>query len=133
MAFFIWLLINVAVALYLPGAGFLILPVLIALTILAILIFSKENYSNKIILFSFLAIPILKTEADFNRPIKLHEEINVDETFGKALAKRWGRGDKSTPINKLLKDQTEEIQKWVRNEDKTIKYKVKFSAINLSF
>ena len=55
----IWLLINIAVAIYLPGAGFLLLPVLIGLAILAILLFSKEKSSKNIILYSFLAIPIL--------------------------------------------------------------------------
>lgn len=56
---FIWLLINTAVALYLPGAGFLILPAAIALIILSILLFSKEKQGNIIILCSFLAIPVL--------------------------------------------------------------------------
>lgn len=56
---FIWILINLAVALYLPGAGFLIIPVVIALIILGVLIFIEEKKANKIILFSFLVIPIL--------------------------------------------------------------------------
>ena len=55
----IWLLINIAIVLYLPGAGFLILPVLIGLTVLAINIFSKQKASNRVILFSILAVPIL--------------------------------------------------------------------------
>jgi len=33
------------------------------------------------------------------------------------LAKRWGRGDKSTRINVLLKDQPEDIQTLVRSHD----------------
>ncbi len=56
---FIWLLINTGVALYLPGAGFFIIPVIIGLSILSIQIFSKETKKNKIILFSFLVIPVL--------------------------------------------------------------------------
>jgi len=56
---FIWVLINTAVAKYLPGAGFLIIPVIIALILLAILIFSKEKLANQVLLFSFLAMPIL--------------------------------------------------------------------------
>ncbi len=56
---FIWLLINVGVVLYLPGAGFLILPAITGLLILSIQLFSQENEKNKIILFSFLVIPIL--------------------------------------------------------------------------
>ncbi|MCF6297773.1 MAG: M28 family peptidase [Flavobacteriaceae bacterium] len=56
---FIWLLINTLVVLYLPGAGFFIVPVFISLIVLAIILFTHENQSNKIILFSVLAIPIL--------------------------------------------------------------------------
>ncbi len=56
---FIWLLINTAVALYLPGAGFFIIPVLLALVILAALLFYKAYNSNKILLFTFLAIPTI--------------------------------------------------------------------------
>ncbi|MEN8125197.1 MAG: M28 family peptidase [Bacteroidota bacterium] len=56
---FIWLLINIGIALYLPGAGFFIIPVFIGLLILSILIFSKETAKNKIILYSFLVIPVL--------------------------------------------------------------------------
>ncbi len=55
----IWLLINIGVALYLPGAGFFIIPVFIGLLILSIQLFSKETKNNRIILFSFLVIPIL--------------------------------------------------------------------------
>ncbi len=55
----IWLLTNVAVAIYLPGAGFLIIPAIIALIILAILLFIERKQVNKILLFSFLVIPIL--------------------------------------------------------------------------
>ena len=56
---FIWLLINFVVAIYLPGAGFLIIPVFIALIILVIMLFSKSKYSNKVLLFSFIVIPVL--------------------------------------------------------------------------
>ncbi len=56
---FIWILINLAVALYLPGAGFLIIPAIIGLIILAVNIFLDRKQANKILLFSFLVIPIL--------------------------------------------------------------------------
>ena len=56
---FIWLLINIGITLYLPGAGFFIIPVFIGLLILNIQLFSKETIHNKIILFSFLVIPVL--------------------------------------------------------------------------
>ena len=56
---FIWLLINLAIAFYLPGAGFFIISSFIGLFILTIFFFLKDEESNKIILFSFLLIPIL--------------------------------------------------------------------------
>jgi hypothetical protein len=54
---FIWILLNVAIALYLPGAGFFIVPVIILLFILATLLFSEVE--NKVILYSIAVIPIL--------------------------------------------------------------------------
>ncbi|GGK37319.1 MULTISPECIES: M28 family peptidase [Flavobacteriaceae] len=54
---FIWILINVGIALYLPGAAFFIIPVIILLFILSILLFSKPE--NKVVLFSIAVIPIL--------------------------------------------------------------------------
>ena len=56
---FIWLVINVAIAIYLPGAGFFIIPTYTGLLILTILFFSKQQENNKTILFSFLVIPVL--------------------------------------------------------------------------
>lgn len=56
---FTWLLINTAITIYLPGAGFFIIPSLFALLILAVLLFTKDSHSNKILLFSFLAIPTI--------------------------------------------------------------------------
>ncbi|MEN8187790.1 MAG: M28 family peptidase [Bacteroidota bacterium] len=56
---FIWLAINLGIALYLPGAGFLIIPVIVALVILAIQIFSNEKAPKKVLLYSFLIVPIL--------------------------------------------------------------------------
>ena len=54
---FIWILINLVIALYLPGAGFFIIPVIISLLILAILLFNQSQ--NTLILFSIAIIPIL--------------------------------------------------------------------------
>ncbi len=54
---FIWILINVGIAFYLPGAGFFIIPVIILLLILAILLFNQSQ--NTLILFSIVVIPIL--------------------------------------------------------------------------
>ncbi|MCK5676986.1 MAG: M28 family peptidase, partial [Flavobacteriaceae bacterium] len=56
---FIWLVINILVAIYLPGAGFFIVPVIISLIVLAILLLFDKNQPNKIILFSILAFPFL--------------------------------------------------------------------------
>ncbi len=56
---FIWLLINIAIALYLPGAGFFIISTFTGLLVLTILFFSKEGKNNQMILFSVLAIPTL--------------------------------------------------------------------------
>jgi hypothetical protein len=55
---FFWLLINVGVTFYLKGAAFFMLPVMILLSILSILIFSKNN-KNLILLFTILSIPVI--------------------------------------------------------------------------
>jgi hypothetical protein len=56
---FIWLMINMAIAFYVPGAGFFIIPVITGLIILSIKLFSKAKETYKVILFSFLVIPTL--------------------------------------------------------------------------
>ncbi len=56
---FIWLIINIAIAIYLPGAGFFIIPVYTGLLVLTLLFYSKQQESNRTILFSFLVIPTL--------------------------------------------------------------------------
>ena len=55
----LWLLTNVLILNYLQGAGFYIIPVFIALLILAILIFMDINDKSKPILFSILSIPTI--------------------------------------------------------------------------
>ena len=54
---FIWILLNVGIAFYLPGAAFFIIPVIILLLILSILVFNKPE--NRVVLFSIAVIPIL--------------------------------------------------------------------------
>ena len=56
---FIWLLINAAVALYLPGAGFFIIPVFVSLLILSVLIYKKNAPVNQPILFALFTAPVL--------------------------------------------------------------------------
>lgn len=56
---FIWLIINIAIAAYLPGAGFFIISSFTGLLVLTIILFYKGSENNKIILFSFLVIPVL--------------------------------------------------------------------------
>ena len=56
---FIWLIINVAITIYLKGAGFFIIPVFSALLILAISIFLNLEISTKRILVTILSIPTL--------------------------------------------------------------------------
>jgi hypothetical protein len=55
----VWLVLNTVIALYLPGAGFFILAVYIALFILAVALFTNESFSNKTLLFSLLSVPVL--------------------------------------------------------------------------
>ena len=64
---------------------------------------------------------IVKKEYIQEQLPELEEENMPNEEFINTLAKRWGKGDKSTPINKLLKDQPAEIQEWVKKEEKRIK------------
>ena len=54
---FIWILINVGIALYLPGAAFFIIPVIVLLFILSVLVFNERE--NRVVLFSIAVIPIL--------------------------------------------------------------------------
>jgi len=56
---FIWLLINFLISMYLPGAGFFIIPVFIALIILAVQLFTKDDQTQKIIFFTVLVIPMI--------------------------------------------------------------------------
>jgi len=56
---FIWLLINFLISMYLPGAGFFIIPVFIALIILAVQLFTKENQTQKVIYYTVLVIPMI--------------------------------------------------------------------------
>jgi len=48
-------------------------------------------------------------------------EEPIDNEFKKTLAARWAKGDKNITINKLLKDKPEDLQKWVKDEEKNVK------------
>lgn len=56
---FIWTLINFLVAFYLPGAGFFIIVVFLSLMILAFDLLSTNKQNDRILLNTFLIIPIL--------------------------------------------------------------------------
>ncbi len=56
---FFWLILNAFISFYLKGAGFFILPVFIALFILAISIFMYLDKRSKRILFTILSIPTI--------------------------------------------------------------------------
>ncbi len=56
---FIWILINIAVAIYLKGAGYFIIAALYGISALAILLFSKKYPQNNQLLLTILSIPIL--------------------------------------------------------------------------
>jgi hypothetical protein len=55
---FIWLVINFLIAIYLPGAGFFILPVYLALLILTLLLFSKEKKHTQVLFYTVLFLPV---------------------------------------------------------------------------
>lgn len=59
---------------------------------------------------------------------KMYEFIKaskkLEESFVNNLAKRWGKGDKSINIRELLKNQSSEINEWVRTEDSDLKIKI---------
>lgn len=56
---FIWLIINLFISIYLKGAGFFIIPVFIALFILAISLFMYFDDRSNRILFTILSIPTI--------------------------------------------------------------------------
>jgi len=56
---FLWLVINVLIAIYLKGSGFFIIPVYFALSGLAIALFSKDKTKSHILSNSLLALPLL--------------------------------------------------------------------------
>jgi len=56
---FLWLIINVLIAVYLKGSGFFIIPVYCALSGLAIALFSKDKTKSPILSNSLLALPLL--------------------------------------------------------------------------
>jgi hypothetical protein len=67
-AIILWLLMNIAIAIALPGAGFLVMPVFFALTGLYLLVFYGHDGPNKRIislLTMFLALPIIMLLAPF--------------------------------------------------------------------
>ncbi|MET2986614.1 M28 family peptidase [Aureibaculum conchae] len=54
---FIWILINIGIAVYLKGAGYFIIAVVYGLVALTLLLFSKKE--NQSVLLSVLSIPVL--------------------------------------------------------------------------
>jgi hypothetical protein len=56
---FVWGILNFFFLLKLPGAGFFIFPVYLGLLILAILLFTNYNKSTKLLLATFIVIPVL--------------------------------------------------------------------------
>ena len=56
---FIWLIINLIIAINLKGAGFFIIPVFSSLLILAIAVFLELEEKSKRILFTILSIPTI--------------------------------------------------------------------------
>lgn len=56
---FLWLVINILIAIYLKGSGFFIIPVYFALSGLAIELLSKDKEKNWVIAHSLLALPLL--------------------------------------------------------------------------
>lgn len=60
-------------------------------------------------------------EAETRKYIDKNLPEEADEEFKQTLAKRWGKGDKTITINKLLKDRSEDLQKWVKEQEKDVK------------
>ena len=56
---FIWILINIAIAVYLKGAGYFIIAALYGITSLAILLRSKKHFQNHQVVLSLISIPVL--------------------------------------------------------------------------
>ncbi|MFD1315337.1 M28 family peptidase [Namhaeicola litoreus] len=56
---FIWLLINLLIAFYLPGAGFFILPVYLALLVLSFLLFTEEKNHIQLLFYTIFFLPVL--------------------------------------------------------------------------
>jgi len=56
---FLWIVINILIAVYLKGSGFFIISVFFALIGLVITLFSKDKRKNHIFVYSLLAIPLL--------------------------------------------------------------------------
>lgn len=56
---FVWGILNFFFLLKLQGAGFFIFPVYLGLLVLAILLFTKYNKATKLLLITFIAVPIL--------------------------------------------------------------------------
>ncbi|MCF6347471.1 MAG: M28 family peptidase [Flavobacteriaceae bacterium] len=56
---FIWILINIAIAIYLKGAGYFIIAALYGITSLTILLFSKKHPQNNQLLLTLFSIPVL--------------------------------------------------------------------------
>ncbi len=55
----LWLMINIVIALSLPGAGFLSIPLLLALACFGLMAFAPLTKSNRVILITLLTLPSL--------------------------------------------------------------------------
>ena len=55
----IWAFVNIAIAIYLKGAGYFIIALMYGILSLAILLFSKKSTKNSRLLLTILSIPIL--------------------------------------------------------------------------
>jgi hypothetical protein len=56
---FIWILLNIVIAIFLKGAGYFIFAALYGITSLAILLFSKKHPQKNQLLLTILSVPIL--------------------------------------------------------------------------
>ena len=56
---FIWMLINITVAIYLEGAAYYIIAVITGLSMLSVLLFSKNENHFRLLWITLLAVPIL--------------------------------------------------------------------------
>jgi len=83
----------------------------------------KQHINKKFIelISDFTEEQTIKDYLELNFFNYINNNLNEDNEFKILLSKRWGRGDKSINISKLLKDRNQYTKTWIKDKDDNLK------------